>query len=207
MSQSRWIKAGLLAAKLVVALAAATAFNVATARAAASDAAGGLRGEWKRAGAGFTCIVETKKRPPPAGTKPEILARACQHLGPFVVGDDASKVKALLGAPFRTLPQPNGNTAWIYFVEQQDHHPYLIVTVAKSRVVALQITGPVAAKDYDFNHIGLGLPASELLAQFGSPSHIEPSDVKETELWSYNPWPFSFEVSADRVTSIRIAQP
>ena len=31
--------------------------------------------------------------------------------------------------------------------------------------------------------------------------------LKGTELWAYRPWPFSFEVTAGHVTSIRISEP
>lgn len=192
---------------LLAAIVTAAAGSSAVAQSAGPDAAGGLRGDWKRAGAGFSCVVRTDKPLPPDAIKKGILVRACQRMGPFVVGDSAKKVTSLLGAPHRTLSQPNGQIAWVYFVEQRDHHPYLIVTVAKTKVVALQVTGPTAAKEYAFNQIELGLPAKELLARFGSPSHLEPSEEKDTELWSYNPWPFSFEVRDDRVSSIRISEP
>jgi hypothetical protein len=45
------------------------------------------------------------------------------------------------------------------------------------------------------------------MAQFGGPFHVGPSGLEKTELWTYHPWPFSFEVQADRVTSIRISDP
>ncbi|MET4231366.1 hypothetical protein ABIA85_004647 [Bradyrhizobium sp. LA6.10] len=45
------------------------------------------------------------------------------------------------------------------------------------------------------------------MAQFGGPFHVGPSGLEKTELWTYEPWPFSFEVRQDRVTSIRISDP
>jgi hypothetical protein len=46
-----------------------------------------------------------------------------------------------------------------------------------------------------------------LMQFFGQPNHIEPSGEKGTELWTYNPWPFSFEVRDGHVSSIRIREP
>ena len=68
------------------------------------------------------------------------------------------------------------------------------------------MTGPAAAKGYSFDHVELGMTTAELLQYFGQPYHLEPSSEKDTDLWTYNPWPFSFEVKGGRVTSIRIAE-
>jgi hypothetical protein len=165
-----------------------------------------LRGEWQRVGPSFACKVAVPGKLPPELVKPEILARACLHMGPFGIGDDAKALEAL-GAPHRTLPQPNGAAASIYFLERAGQYPYLVATVSKSRIVALQVTGPAAAKGFTFNHVDLGATTAELMQYFGSPDHLQPSSEKDTDLWTYGPWPFSFEVKGGHVTSIRIAEP
>jgi hypothetical protein len=178
------------------------------AQAEAVDPLIGLRGEWKRAGAGFACIVAVPEKLRDAvQQQPEALGRACQHIGPFVVGDDANVVTKALGRPHRTRPLPNGQTAWVYFLEQRDHYPYLVVNVVENRIQALQVTGPAAAKDYGFNRIDLGMPMETLLNEFGQPAHLGPSEEKGTEVWSYGQWPFSFEVRDGHVSSIRISKP
>jgi hypothetical protein len=68
-------------------------------------------------------------------------------------------------------------------------------------------TRPAAAKGYTYNHIDLGVPADTLVHFFGQPTRFEPSEEKGTELWTYNPWPFSFEVRDGHVSSIRIREP
>ena len=45
------------------------------------------------------------------------------------------------------------------------------------------------------------------MPQFGGPFRVGPSGLEKTEFWTYQPWPFSFEVREDRVTSIRISDP
>ncbi|WP_247505577.1 hypothetical protein [Bradyrhizobium sp. 1] len=76
-----------------------------------------------------------------------------------------------------------------------------------NRVIALQISGPAPAPGYSFNQLNLGHSTERLLARFGSLVHVGPSGLEKTELWTYAPWPFSFEVREDRVTSIRINDP
>lgn len=172
----------------------------------ADDPLIGLRGEWIRAGAGFACRVAVPEKLRPAAIE-AVLSRACQHMGPFVIGDDVKAVMKVLGKPSRKLPQPKGQTAWVYFLEKEGSYPYLIVTVVRDKVAALQLTGPSAAKGYSFSHIDLGMPSATLLQAFGQPGHLGPSEEKGTELWTYGPWPFSFEVRDDHVSSIRIREP
>ncbi|UFZ07493.1 DUF2845 domain-containing protein [Bradyrhizobium ontarionense] len=165
-----------------------------------------LRGEWKRAGAGFGCKVV-----PPRQLSQELLlavmARACQRLGPLVVGDAASTAAGALGPPHRTLKQPRDQVAWIYFIGQRERYPYFVVTVAADKIVALQVTGEAAAPGYEFSQVALGASKDDLVAVFGQPSHFEPSDLKDVELWTYPPHPFSFELKGGRVISIRVRQP
>jgi hypothetical protein len=163
-----------------------------------------LRGEWQRVGPSFACKVPMPVKLPPELLNP-VITRAWVHLGPFVIGDAAQTLK-VLGAPHTTLPQPNGAAAWIYFLEQAGQHPYLIATVSKNRIIALQVTGPAAAKGYGFNHVDLGATTDTLVQYFGQPIDLQPSSEKDTEVWSYGPWPFSFEVKGGHVTSIRIVK-
>ena len=166
-----------------------------------------LRGEWQRAGPGFACKVASVGKLPPKSLTPEILTRACLHMGALVIGDDAQTATKALGAPHRTLSQPNGAVASIYFLEKTGQFPYLVATVSNNKIVALQVTGPVAAKGYSFNHVDLGMTTAELQQYFGHPNHLEPSSEKDTDLLTYGPWPFSFEIKGGHVTSIRIAEP
>jgi hypothetical protein len=184
-----------------------SALGLGAAAAQTADDLTELRGEWTRAGAGFACKVPVKRQLASQEIEAGVLSRACQHLGPLVVGQDAQAVRAALGPPHKTLPQPNGASALIYFLEQQGAYPYLVVTVLKGRVVALQVTGPAAAKGYGFNHLDLGATTDALVQAFGQPGHFEPSEEKDTELWTYPPWPFSFEVRDGHVTSIRVSEP
>jgi hypothetical protein len=165
-----------------------------------------LRGEWRRAGAGFACTVKSRQQIPPEKI-PEVLPGACLYLGPFGIGKSATTVKARLGEPHRTVPQQSGAVAWMYFLEAAGRHPHLAVTVREDRIIALQLTGSVAAKSYGFNSIDLGASTETLIKVFGPAQHLNPSSQTGADLWSYGPWPFSFEITNDRVSSIRIHDP
>lgn len=171
------------------------------------SAGDGIRGEWRRTGAAFACVVASPQKLSPSELKPDVLEKACLHIGPFMIGSDARKVTSALGAPHRVVPQPKNANSLIYFLEQSERHPYLVVTVLNETIVALQVTGPTPAKDYSFNNINLGDSTETLSQQFGPARQTNASSDKDTVVWSYRPWPFSFEVNAGRVTSIRIADP
>jgi hypothetical protein len=167
-----------------------------------------LRGEWGRNGPSFFCKVGTRQKLAPEAINPDMLARACQRMGPFVIGDDAQVLQTTLGPPHKTLPQPNGATSSVYFLQTQGQYPYLVATVSKNRIIALQVTGRVAAaKGYGFNGVDPGTSADALVRIFGQPFKTQPSEEQGTDLWSYGVWPFSFEVRDGLVSSIRISEP
>jgi hypothetical protein len=209
----RMTRAGVASSLLTAAMllvpswpAAVAQSAVTAAQAPSADTLRDVRGEWKRAGAGFACAAKMPQQLTPAQLE-ALITRTCLHLGPLVIGDAADRAIAALGQPHRTLNQPKGRVAWIYFLGQRDHYPYFIVTVETNKVVALQVTGETAAPGYDFNHVTLGASADDLLQVFGQPSHFEPSELKDAELWTYPPHPFSFELKSGRVISIRIREP
>ncbi|WFT92797.1 hypothetical protein QA633_31265 [Bradyrhizobium barranii] len=136
-----------------------------------------------------------------------MLSFACQRMGALGVGISEAALKAVLGEPHRKLPPADNATSYVYFLGKADQLPYLAAVVKANRVVALQISGPAPVATYSFNQVNLGDSTEKLMARFGGPFHVGPSGLEKTELWTYEPWPFSFEVRQDRVTSIRIADP
>ncbi|MET4746741.1 hypothetical protein [Bradyrhizobium sp. RT11b] len=164
-----------------------------------------LRGQWLRVGQTFACKVEAGKRV--AAPDPDMLSFACQRMGALGAGISEASLKAALGEPHRKLPQPNNTTAYVYFLGKTGEFPYLAAIVKANRTVALQISGEAPVAAYSFNRVNLGDSTDKLMAQFGGPFHVGPSGLEKTELWTYEPWPFSFEVRQDRVTSIRISDP
>jgi hypothetical protein len=160
-----------------------------------------------RVAAGFSCRIPAMKDIPPDKLNPEDVAKACQHMGRFRIGEAAQTLKSVLGEPSRTTPQPRGATGWVYFLDGPDRYPYLVAAILNDRIIGLQVTGPARARDFSFNHLDLGAGTDTLLKYFGQPVRTQPSGVKDVDLWTYTPWPFSFEVTAGHVTSILITEP
>jgi hypothetical protein len=105
------------------------------------------------------------------------------------------------------LPQPKGATALVYLLNGPGRHPYLVATIIGDRIIALQLTGSATSKGFSFNHVDIGASTETLIQYFGRPKSLQPSSERDTDLWSYGPWPFSFEVTDGHVTSIRIFDP
>jgi hypothetical protein len=164
------------------------------------------RGEWRRVGATFVCKADAPKGPPSSAVTPEDMLKACMRMGPFVIGGDA-RTLAALGTPHRAVPQAKGAKALAWFLGEPNRQPYFVATVLNERIVVLQMTGPATAKAYSFNNVNLGDSTQTLTQRFGVPFRVVKSELPGTDMWSYPPWPFSFEVKAGRVTSVRIVDP
>jgi hypothetical protein len=154
-----------------------------------------VRGCWERAGAGYACTHIS--RPPTVAD--------CYYMGPLFIGLDSAELDALLDAPNQTHPQPSGETHRVYFLEEAADAPYVVATVLRDRTVAIQLTGRAAYHKLNFNGVALGTATEKVIAMFGEPKARQPAQYAGTELWSYAPWTFSFEVTDGRVTSIRVA--
>ena len=147
----------------------------------------------------FAPVSGQKRITPP---DPDVLSFACQRMGALGVGISEASLKAVLGEPHRKLPQPNNATAHVYLLGRTDGTPYLAAIVKADRTVALQISGEAPVAAYSFNRVNLGDSTDKLMTQFGGPFHVGPSGLEKTELWTYEPWPFSFEVRQDRSISM-----
>jgi hypothetical protein len=173
--------------------------------AAGEPAAAFKDGDWVRNGATFICEATPADTIPPDKSNSTDLARACLHMGPFRVGNPAQTLKAVLGEPHKTLPQPGGMTAWLYFLDQREQFPYLVAFVLQDRILALQTNGTAPANGYSFNHVDLGADTDTLIRVFGPALQTQPSGIKDTDLWIYGF--FSFEVKDGHVTSIQLNDP
>jgi len=164
------------------------------------------RGRYVRSGPGFGCVIEPTGKLSPDQIK-AISEHSCMRIGPLVVGMEAAALKASMGQPSRQVEGPKGTTVWVYFFGTTNDDPYLLASVWRNRLVAIQVTGRLPADKYGFNGITLGATTESLTKQFGNPMGLRPSSLPNTVLLSYDPWTFSFETSGGRVTSIRVADP
>jgi hypothetical protein len=171
----------------------------------------GFRGHFERAGAGFGCVI-----PPQPGVTGARVAEAgdlpCLFVGPLSLGGEAAMPARLLGSPNQSLAGPNGAEAQVFFFRRAADSPYLVASIWHGRIVALQLTGPIATveqvpAEFSFNRLRLGATTDTVRAVLGPAKHVVPVPTIEAELWSYSPWTFSFEMTEQRVSSIRICHP
>jgi hypothetical protein len=166
----------------------------------------GYRGTFIRSGAGFACRTDPGEKLSPDQIK-ALSEHACLRIGPFVVGSKAAVLKSSLGEPNRTQRGAKDTTVWVYFFGKTNDAPYLVASIWHDRLVAIQITGRMPADDYGFNGIALGAATATVLKFLGKPMDVKPSSEPNTDVWSYQPWPFSLEVTNGQVNSIRVADP
>ena len=164
------------------------------------------RGYYKRSGPGFGCVIGPSEKLSPEQIK-ALSEHACMRIGPLVVGMEAAALTALLGQPARQIQGPKDTMVWAYFFGKTNDDPYLLASIWKDRLVAIQVTGRLPADKYVFNGITLGATAESVTKQLGKPMRVGPSSLPNTDVWSYQPWTFSLELSGGRVTSIRVADP
>jgi hypothetical protein len=164
----------------------------------------GARGEFVRSGQAFACKVPAGQIAPENVSK--LTDQVCLHLGSLPIWADETVVEPLFGKPDRVLPQSNGSTVKVFFTRKQQGASYFVITVQDHKIVAIQLSGKDPVAGYNFNQIQLGSSTDEVIAHLGNPLVTEPiADVPGSILWSYRPWTFSLEITADHVTSIRIA--
>jgi hypothetical protein len=164
------------------------------------------RGYYKRSGPGFACVIGPSEKLSPEQIK-ALSEHACMRIGPLVVGMEAAALKSSLGEPSRQIQGPKDTMVWAYFFGKTNDDPYLLASIWQNRLVAIQVTGRLPADKYVFNGITLGATAESVTRQLGKPMLVGPSSQPNTDVWSYQPWTFSLEMSGDRVTSIRVADP
>ncbi|NEX94861.1 hypothetical protein [Caulobacter sp. 17J65-9] len=158
--------------------------------------------QFVRAGAGFACISAVAP-----GDGAEI---PCLRMGPLGVGMARAEAEAVLGAPFTSVQDRGDETfihplAWRDVPGGKELAAYVALAYdADGRVKVLQVSGVPIAQDWAFSKVRLGETEAAAIAALGEPFAREPVPDTGAQLWTYGPWPFSFEVLDGRVVSIRL---
>jgi hypothetical protein len=163
-------------------------------------------GEFIRTGPSFACQIKAPSKLSPAEIE-KLSEHACLRIGALAVGNKVTMLKAALGEPSRIHPGRKEATAWVYFFGKTAAASYLVASVWHETLVALQVTGREPADAYGFSGIKLGDTAEAAIKRLGKPMVAQPTGEGTTEIWSYQPWPFSLEITDGHVTSIRVADP
>ncbi len=199
------LRAGLLALALAPAVASAAESE--------SWADKGLRGAFRREGQKFVCQVAITAR-----SSPEDLFNTsdqpCLFFGSFeaaiAIGSFAKPLLTTLGPAVAVQPDTGGSRSHFFRFGDGDNPPFFVVSVIDERIAALQVSGPPDTTELDslsFAGVHLGSPAEQVRKRFGAPLRTAQGTTAESEMWSYLPWTFSFEITGGKVTSIRIAHP
>ena len=131
----------------------------------------------------------------------------CLRIGGIRIGQHVDTVKAEAS---QTIRQGNIRLNVYFFPTEKEggKPPYLVVGDVDNKIVSLQITGSPIRNDVqiDFSGLKLGDSSRKILETVGLPLNKAAASVPNSELWNYSLHGFSFEITQDKITSIRIAK-
>jgi hypothetical protein len=133
---------------------------------------------------------------------------ACLHVGWIRIGGSYSPVEKKYGAPSQELHLRSGDTVEVFqFTNTDSSITYLAITVKNGMASAIEIQGEYTEDSLSFSSINLGDSPRHLIEILGKPSKSLPVQEIGGTLWSYVPFPFSFEITNGKVSSIKIWRP
>jgi hypothetical protein len=133
---------------------------------------------------------------------------ACLHVGWIKIGGSYSLVEKKYSTPSQELHLRTGDTVEVFqFTNPDSNVTYLAITVKSGMVSAIEIQGEHAVDSLSFSSINLGDLPGHLIEILGKPSKSLPVQETGGTLWSYVPFPFSFEITNGKVSSIKIWRP
>jgi len=159
-----------------------------------------------RSGWGFGCeqIKEQLDRSQKSGS-----ANACGNVGPLSLDMNRADAEKVLGLP--TSAKGFGSSTFYVYSLQVDEAAHMVTYAvvgydSRARVNSIQLTGLPWSGAWTFNDIKLGDSGKSVIARLGEPHGISPGKDKDTLVWDYLPWTFSFEVRGTIVSSIRVSE-
>jgi hypothetical protein len=140
----------------------------------------------------------------------EFNSNACNRIGTIAVGDDWAKTAARMGPPSRVISGQNGVTTHVYFLHGPDgaRVAYWVLdkSEARSRVVAIQLTGAIKVPGASFSAIELTDPEDKVRKLLGPRFALQPMPQIQGVMWDYAPFKFSIQFVNGRVYSIRVGE-
>jgi hypothetical protein len=155
--------------------------------------------EYRYVGGGLACITDSLSADSPL---------ACLHIGSIGIGDEYPAIEAKYGSVSQTIPQSEGREVRVFELKSKTNEiTYLAITVKNSLVDAIQVAGATPDESLSFSSISIGDSPRRLIELLGKPSKSKLVEETGATLWSYAPFPFSFEITGERVYSIKIWNP
>ncbi len=130
----------------------------------------------------------------------------CMSFDLIKIGDSHKSVTALLGDPDRLIAGIDTAQIEIYPLTPANlgDDPYLLVTVRDEIVTTLMLQGRGTTDQFSFSGLQLGDSSSVVISKLGPASAVYPNKNSGSELWQYEPNPFSFEMEKGKLVSIQI---
>jgi hypothetical protein len=136
------------------------------------------------------------------------LQYPCLRIGSINIGDSYKSIVGKYGNPNQSFSQSDGKEIKLYHMRSKEVKlTHLALTVKEDLVIAISIAGAAPRESLPFSSINIGDNSNLIVEILGKPSSTK--YVKETgaTLWSYAPFPFSFDIVDNKVLSIKIWQP
>lgn len=153
--------------------------------------------EFRTAGGGLACITQD-----PAEYTPPYLN--CLRIGPVRIGQTRAEISRLFGKPSRVLKR-RGGVIRVYPIKATPKPAYWVIVFSRGdRVRAIQLTGVAEDRDYPFSSIRLGDRSERVREILGKPAKVSDAEEIGGTLWSYRPFPISFEMKGGRVYSMKV---
>ena len=132
----------------------------------------------------------------------------CPAIGEIRIGDEFSKLKEILGDPWKSLPREDGSIDAVYPLRiVRRVTDYWVISHKSNRVVAVQLTGSRSPYNTRFQGLSLGDDEDKVIEVLGRPKKRRQYGNRNAWLWDYSPLPFTLEVYNDRLFSVRVYSP
>lgn len=128
----------------------------------------------------------------------------CLNFTSISILSDLNQIEKQLGQPIDSVNQEG--TAFFVYILPSDlkNPPYLALSLTgQNEINTLQLTGFKTNNQYAFSGIRLGDYYTIVEQRLGKPSTVEELD-EQTQFWSYQPFPISFEIKNNLVYSIKL---
>lgn len=153
----------------------------------------------------FACVTRSEN-----SNSANVLGE-CLRVGPFRIGSRRGEAAILVGSPLAQVGDGSGGMADIHALswsgkpDVSDLTSYLAVAYDDAgQAKSLQVSGASAPCCWRFSGLALGDSTDAITRTFGPAFSVEPVAANGADLWLYGEWPFSFEVTNGRITSIRV---
>ena len=153
-------------------------------------------------------LVCDAEAPPAEGEMPPW--RDCLRIGPVRIGETLRDVAMRFGRAGKEVRQ--GPVTLRVWPVQMDvpagtSLPYWVIGFDEDRrVVSIQLTGDKPLDRYAFSSLRLGDSESQVRRVLGEPAERQEVPGVGAEMWSWRPYPVSFEIKDGRVYSMRVSQ-